>query len=354
MIEKWHPTVLCDEFERWDKSDDAIGILNSGHDRGGAFIWRNVLIEKNHEPKKFSTWSPKAFAQIGKGIDSALLERSIHVRLSKKKAGLRKAKLPVDGSTPPHIKPLCGKCARWTQDNLRLLALGLPTTKLDNRIEDNWTPLFKAAMAAGGQWYNRLIKIALVHTGAEGENDQDNRVTLLHDVYGLFAQNGVERLSGQEVVEAIVQLENRPYAEWKHDRAISKYQLSRELSEFNIISDTLKFPDGRKAAAGYRLADFKRPLSEYPLKSPSELITSLQPLQGNGLGASPLITEEELNSAQAMSSDAQKSQETNGGKEVMSSNAPLDSYLDDESDIDIGDDYPELAGLSKRQEGGQS
>lgn len=76
-VEKWRPTLLIDEADSFlgDK-EELRGVLNSGHSRSGAFVIRTV--GKDFEPRRFSTWAPKAIAMIGK-LPGTLADRSIRI-----------------------------------------------------------------------------------------------------------------------------------------------------------------------------------------------------------------------------------------------------------------------------------
>ena len=64
-VEKWKPTLLIDEADTYLRENEELrGVLNSGHNRAGAWILR--CVGEDHEPRNFSTWAPKAIALIGK------------------------------------------------------------------------------------------------------------------------------------------------------------------------------------------------------------------------------------------------------------------------------------------------
>ena len=62
-VEKWRPTLLIDEADTFLRdSDELRGVINSGHNRGTAFVIRSV--GDDHEPRRFMTWAPRARALI--------------------------------------------------------------------------------------------------------------------------------------------------------------------------------------------------------------------------------------------------------------------------------------------------
>lgn len=83
-VEKWQPTVLVDEADTFlRESDELRGVINSGHNKAGAFVIRTV--GDDHEPARFRTWAPKAIALIGK-LPATLASRSLHIELRRKTA----------------------------------------------------------------------------------------------------------------------------------------------------------------------------------------------------------------------------------------------------------------------------
>ena len=64
-IEEIRPTLLIDEADSFVKDNEELrGILNSGHTKAAAYVIRNVEINGEHKPRRFSTWAPKAIATI--------------------------------------------------------------------------------------------------------------------------------------------------------------------------------------------------------------------------------------------------------------------------------------------------
>ncbi len=60
------------------------GILNSGHQKFSAYVLRIVDTGSDHEPRRYSTWAPKAIAMIGK-MPSTLTSRAIRIELQRKR-----------------------------------------------------------------------------------------------------------------------------------------------------------------------------------------------------------------------------------------------------------------------------
>ena len=288
-VEKWKPTLLIDEADTFIRdNDDLRGILNSGHHRSGAFVIRTT--GDNHEPKQFCTWGPKAIALIGK-LPPTLASRAIHIEL--------KRMLPGDCIEPlrlgrtKHLDPLLRKAARWAEDHandLRAADPGLPES-LYGRAADNWRPLIAIADCVGGNWSERSRQIAEMFSG---RSEDLATIMILHDVAALFGARGVDRMSSEEVVNGLVEMEGRPWPEWgKNQKPITKNQLAKLLDGHGVVPTTIRLPSG-KTPKGYYLKAFSDALTRYPPSPPFQNATTPQPLQAKEFGVFQTATDEEL------------------------------------------------------------
>jgi hypothetical protein len=60
-----------------------------------------------------------------------------------------------------------------------------------------------------------------VQCATAGGDEQSVRVLLLGDIRAIFAEWGVDRLASAELVEALLGIEDHPWAEWKMGKPIS-------------------------------------------------------------------------------------------------------------------------------------
>jgi hypothetical protein len=113
---------------------------------------------------------------------------------------------------------------------------------------------------AGGDWPELARAAALKLSPI----DQDSiGTTLLADIKATFQATSRDRLSSEEIVEALHAMEDRSWAEWgkTHKKPISKNQLAGLLREFKIWPDTLRI--GVKTAKGYYLSAFEDAFERY-------------------------------------------------------------------------------------------
>jgi hypothetical protein len=266
VIEILHPTFLLDESEKFlEIGSEFHALLNQGHARGD-FALRNV--GDSHEPRMFDTFCLAAFARNGR-IPDDLEQRSIVIELQRRLPGERLDVLRDDRADDLHN--LARMCARWLDDCVDDISGIEPDMgDLINRTADNWRPLFTIADLIGLDWPARIREAADILIGTEPDSDDS---VLLADIKTAFGTKEGDRLSSEEICEALIATEGRPWAEYgKQGKPISKNQLAKRLKRFKIVPDTVRI--GGKTAKGYYRRQFQeawdRYLSSTPQDPPSE------------------------------------------------------------------------------------
>ena len=118
-IEAVRPTLLIDEADTFVKDNEELrGILDSGHTKVAAQIIRNVEVDGEYRPRRFSTWAPKAIATIRKLADT-LEDRSVIVTLQRKPRDAKVERLRRRDTD--EFKRLRSQAARWATDNFASL-----------------------------------------------------------------------------------------------------------------------------------------------------------------------------------------------------------------------------------------
>jgi hypothetical protein len=275
------PTLLIDEADTFlGKNDELRGILNSGHNRSGAHVMR--LVGDTFEPRKFSTWAPTAIAMIGE-LPGTLEDRSISVRLRRRRSDEPLTRFRADRC--PEFDLLARKAARWGADHVEDLRKTDPDVpaKLQNRAADNWRPLLAIADAAGGDWPTRARAFAEQFSVVEGASSEG--VMLLADIRSIFDEWKGDRLTSQELVSALICMEERPWVECQRGRALTKNGLARLLRPFGIHSQTIRIkptPPANKPT-GYLRAQFDDAFDRYlSPANPDQNVTSSQPAEAAG------------------------------------------------------------------------
>jgi hypothetical protein len=258
IVEVQQPTLLIDEADSFLSGNDELrGILNSGHRRGGSVI---RTVGEDFEPRAFSTYAACAIALIGK-LPATLTDRSVPINLRRRRPDETCEQFRFNRTGP--LDQLARQAARWAADNTDRVRGADPNMPcgMVNRLADNWRPLISIADMAGGEWPSRTRQAAQALAAAASDDDQSVRIALLTDIRRIFAERGADRLPSAELVEALVAIEGRPWAEWKAAKAITANGLARLLAPFAIKPGTIR--TGYGTPKGYQLVQFEDAFARY-------------------------------------------------------------------------------------------
>jgi len=261
VVENYKPTILVDEGDTFLKdNDDLRGILNGGHDRMSAFVWRSV--GDDHEPRRFKVWSPKAIAMIGR-LPDTLEDRSIVVSLRRRRDGEAVERFRADRLG--QFAPLLSKATRWAADNIRAITDHDPAMPgdLDDRAQDNWRPLIAIADQAGGHWPEtaRTAAVALSSAAAKGDDGMSAGVLLLRDIRD--AMGDQQDMSSTALIEALINMDEAPWKEWRRGNPITTHGIARLLKPYKVK------PYRGKGGSVYRADDLADAWSCYLNASPT-------------------------------------------------------------------------------------
>jgi len=263
-IDKHQPTLFLDEADTFLKDNiEMRGVLNSGHNRASASVLR--LVGDDYDVKPFSTWCPKSIAAIGK-LPATLMDRSIVILMQRKKKTdevkrLRGDKLHV-------FEPLRQQCVRWALDNLEAIKATDPDVPayLGDRDADNWRTLLAIADVAG---WAEVAVAAIEHLAPKKAEDDDYGVKLLASIKEIFENDGGERMSSVDIVEALNEMEESPWPGFFHGKGINPQRVAKMLGEYEIKPYVQRIDGSKKLARGYRKEDFIEVWSVY-LSDPAE------------------------------------------------------------------------------------
>jgi hypothetical protein len=196
---------------------------------------------------------------IGK-LRSTLEDRSVAIELHRRLPDEPLCEFEYDNT--PHLDRLARMSARWANDHRIAVRAARPDSGgLYNRQRDNWKPLMAVAAVAGGEWPSRAMRAALATTPSDG--DQSRSVALLSDIRGIFVERNSDRATSQAIVEALVAMEDRPWAEFRSGKQITANSLARTLHPFKIAPTTLRAERGEKPTKGYYLKQFEDAFHRY-------------------------------------------------------------------------------------------
>lgn len=263
LIELVHPTCLVDEAETFIRdNEDLRGIINSGHTKRTAYVLRTV--GEDHEPRLFSTWTPKMLAGIGQ-LPETIRDRSLVLVMHRKTRAERVTKWRE--REVARYDTLRRQCVRWARDHTKALAQADPAVPelASDRAADNWATLLAIADACGGEWRQRTEDAIAGLTGGESEEDETTAgLLLLADLRRVFTEQEVEQIRSDTLMEWLATLEERPWPAYgRAHKPITQRQMAILLRPFGILSKNLWINEAVKVKKGYRLADCLESFARY-------------------------------------------------------------------------------------------
>ncbi len=280
LAEEYKPTFLIDECDVFVHEDmDLLAALNSGWEPHGGVI---RCMGDDHEPRKFSTFTPTAMAgiELHKKLPATTVSRSIVISLE------RAAEGEIDPDDifnrklhQPGILETGQKLARFIDDNRYRIANYKPALPegVRNRLADKWSPLFAIAEVAGGVCPDN-VKKALY--GQIDLSDPCKALELLQDVKKVMPNEG--HIFTENLIDKICNLDDSPWLEYNfkqwdaEKKIISSRQISNLLKKYGLKPTTVKINGVSKK--GYKSSDLENAFKRYipiPLPPPELSVTPL-------------------------------------------------------------------------------
>jgi putative DNA primase/helicase len=298
VIEAHRPTLLIDEADSFLKDNDELrGVINSGHTRASAYVIRTV--GDDHEPKQFSTWGAKAISGIGR-MPQTIMDRAIVLELRRKMQGEHVEKLRhADTRDFERLRRMLARFAGDAGPTVERARPEIPAT-LNDRAADNWEPLLSIADAAGGGWPVLARSAALKLSGVESE-PLSLTTELLADVRDVFERENVPRISSADLLRALCDDDEGPWATYNRGKPMTPRTLARLLSAYQISSKTIRI--GYDTPKGFDRAQFADAFCRYLSIETSSTESATTPQPSNG-AASVAAEEWRQDSSSATSAGA--------------------------------------------------
>ena len=267
VVEAYYPTLLIDEADAFlGGKEELRGVLNSGHLRPSAHVVRTA--GDDHEPRQYSTWSPKALAAIG-SVPGTIADRSVIIEMRRRAPDEKVARLRLDRLE--QFEPLRQKAARWAEDHQDRLIDHDPVmpNDLNDRASDNFRPLIAIADEAGGEWPALARMVAIALSGSQDDGDLSDAIQLLADVREIFLARGTDRLSSRDLRGELVHRLDRPWPEYHEGLPLTDRQMAKLLKPFRVQPKKVRIGD--EVMQGYMLPALADAFARYlPVVSPAE------------------------------------------------------------------------------------
>jgi hypothetical protein len=265
------PTLLVDEADtifggkNAEANEDLRGLLNAGHQRNRPAIRWDA---GTRSLETIPTFAMAALAGIG-AMPDTIEDRAVVIRMRRRAPGESVAPFRHRRDRPA-LTSVAGQLGRWLGKHLIELERAEPPMPLEDRAADTWEPLVAVADLAGGRWPGLARHAAVTLTA---EHDQaaavSDRVRLLADLRAAFAALGNPEAA--TTAQLLTVLNADPEAPWSAigPNGLTGKRLGDLLSDFEIRSDTIRFPVGQ--AKGYHRPDFTDAWARYCQHPPGTL-----------------------------------------------------------------------------------
>jgi len=143
----------------------------------------------------------------------------------------------------------------------------------------------------GGDWKQQAIH-AMETISGNDEDDENIGTMLLSDIRMIFENKNIDRIFSEDLVKALIELEDRPWCEWRRGNPLSKNSLARLLRPYKIKSRSIRI--GVDNFKGHSLDNFKDVFSSYLPQTPFsavQSVTTSQPNDGAACGPNQNVTD---------------------------------------------------------------
>jgi putative DNA primase/helicase len=261
-IEMYRPTFVIDEADTYlaqGANPELTGVLNSGHNRALAYVIRIEEVDGERVPVRYSTFCPKVMAMIEVPSDTQL-DRSIVVVMQRKPAAQSVQSLGLNAEQSFH--DLKRKLTRWRDDTPETFEHDISACPPlpNDRARQNWSALLSVARLVGSAADEQgLQAVRLLHDTSHLEVDRG--ADLLADIRSVFRTKKSERMTSKELLKALNEMPDRPWANHNHGREMNGHGLAKALRPFGL--GPIAYKDGAKPVKGYLLANLRPVFERY-------------------------------------------------------------------------------------------
>jgi len=241
-------------------------VLNGGYRRRGLYTM-SVAEGGDWTDRDFRTFSPKAFAGIGK-LKGALATRTIPIWMH---PALRTETVreKFEEELWAETAQLRAELGGWGLANIECLravrVADLPEG-LHNRTREIWRPLLAIADAAGGHWPT-LAREAAVALHTSHTDELDYRLALLADIRAVYEALRTDRMHTAELIRELAKVEESPWRGWWWDdygdapKTGAASALAKNLRGYGVRPEQVRI--GTTSKKGYKREQFEDVWNRY-------------------------------------------------------------------------------------------
>jgi hypothetical protein len=227
-------TLLIDEADNIYINRDMLGVLNKGHEKGGAVprVHKNSVIW-------WPVFGPVAFAGIGT-LPATLNSRSIVIKLYRQDPNAGITRLDLNNMEQMQNLAFINELATDWAQNVKLNTDPVMPKGLEGRKGNKWRVLLAIADSLDRG------KVAREAINKFDSNDSHVAEFLLHDIRKIFDEKQLKHIVNEELVKELLRLEDFEY-DWSNykGRPITIGLLAMALKPFEITPQRLWLPEGK-------------------------------------------------------------------------------------------------------------
>ena len=261
------PTILYDEIDtvfgpKAKDNEDIRGMLKAGH-RKGATAGRCVVRGNRVETEELPAYCAVALAGLD-DLPDTIMTRSIVVRMRRRAPNekVEPWRLRING---PQAEALYLRLAAWTESIATDLITAMVWPAMPEGIEDRdadvWEALLAVADLAGGRWPADARASAVTLVTASRGKAHSIGVQLLADIRSVFRSIGDDKLTTDQLVRALSDLEESPWKTIRKGESLDPRGLAVRLSKYGIGSKPQRH--GETVFKGYSRAQFDDAWNRY-------------------------------------------------------------------------------------------
>ncbi|MGI9085994.1 MAG: DUF3631 domain-containing protein [Aeromicrobium sp.] len=258
------PTILYDEIDtvfgpKAKDNEDTRGMLNAGH-RRGATAGRCVVRGKIVETEELPAYCAVALAGLD-DLPDTIMSRSIVVRMRRRAPGER-VEPWRHRLNAPQGEELQARIEAWASAHVYDVTSSWPEMpeSVEDRDADVWEALLAVADAGGGDWPHRARCSAVALVAEKSQAPPSIGVLLLRDLREVFQAADADKVSTEDVLEALVEMDESPWGDIR-GKELDARSLSRRLAKYGIKPKNIR--TGERVVKGYETTDLHDAWSRY-------------------------------------------------------------------------------------------
>ncbi|WP_236793228.1 DUF3631 domain-containing protein [Amycolatopsis sp. GM8] len=258
MVNDGPITILFDEVDTifggksGGNNEDLRGLLNAGYKRG-ATVARCVGDAKAMKVQRFPVFAPAALAGIAGNMPDTITTRAITIHMKRRRHDEEVGEF-WEEEVEAEAAPLREALAGWVGSVTDKVSRGRPVMPpgVRDRAAEIWRPLIAIADAAGGHWPDtaRAACLHFVEVANTDRNGGGQRLQLLADLRDLYTTRDTDKLTTDDILAALHELDESPWAELD-GKALDSRRLAAFLKPYGVLAKDVKLPGGI-VRRGYR------------------------------------------------------------------------------------------------------